>query len=140
MQRSKVLARLVRCVSALAIVSVLASASSGGQQLQVRELPKPTREIDDPFSLVGAAIEIRGNQLLVTDGAEQQLFIVDFAKGTRTALGRQGSGPGEYRAPAGLFRLHGDTIWVLDAAQMRVAAGCGSSARYLFAAVANSGT
>ncbi|MGH7696964.1 MAG: 6-bladed beta-propeller [Gemmatimonadaceae bacterium] len=122
MKRFKVLPRLVRCVSALTIVSALASASSGGQQLQVRELPKPTREIDDPFSLVGAAIEIRGGQLIVTDGAEQQLFVVDFAKGTRTVLGRQGSGPGEYRAPAGLFRLQGDTIWVLDAAQMRIAA------------------
>lgn len=122
MKHFKTFAPLVRCISALTVVGALASRLGVAQQVAVRELPKPVREIDDPFSLVGGAIEIRGGQLLVTDGAEQQLFIVDFAKGTRTVLGRQGSGPGEYRAPAGLFRLQGDTIWVLDAAQMRIAA------------------
>ncbi|HEV8364234.1 MAG TPA: hypothetical protein VGQ52_12005 [Gemmatimonadaceae bacterium] len=122
MKHFKTFAPLVRCISALTVVGALASRLGVAQQVAVRELPKPVREIDDPFSLVGGAIEIRGGQLLMTDGAEQQLFIVDFAKGTRTVLGRQGSGPGEYRAPAGLFRLQGDTIWVLDAAQMRIAA------------------
>ena len=121
MKRLKLIVRLVRCTSTLAIAIALAATPSAGQQLPVRELPKPTSEIEDPFSLVGIAIEIRGGQLIVTDAADQQLFIVDFAKGTRTALGRQGSGPGEYRAPAGVFRLQGDTIWVLDAAQMRIA-------------------
>lgn len=122
MKRPHISAHLVRHASALMLVTSLAVKPSASQAPTVRELPKPVHEIDDPFSLVGAAIEIRGGQLLVADAAEQQLFIVDFTKGTRTALGRQGSGPGEYRAPAGLFRLNGDTIWVLDAAQMRIAA------------------
>jgi len=122
MKRFKLFVRLVRRVTALTVVGALASRPGVAQQVAVRELPKPVREIADPFSLVSGAIEIRGGQLLAIDGADQQLFVIDFAKGSRTALGRQGSGPGEYRAPAGLFRLPGDTIWVLDAAQMRIAA------------------
>ncbi len=70
--------------------------------------------------MVSGAIEIKPGQVLAVDGTEMELVLVDFAKGSRTTIGRQGSGPGEYRAPAGLFRLQGDTIWVLDAAQQRL--------------------
>jgi hypothetical protein len=91
-------------------------------QVQVRDLPKPSVEIDDPFSLVSGAIEIKPGQVLAIDGTEASLLLVDFAKGTRTAVGRQGSGPGEYRAPAALFRVRGDSIWVLDAMLQRITA------------------
>lgn len=121
MKHHRITTALVRCVL-ISFAIAVASRAGVSQALPVRELPSATHEIEDPFSLVSAAIEIRGGQLLVTDGVEQQLFVVDFSKRTRTPLGRQGSGPGEYRAPAGLFRLTGDTIWVLDAAQMRIAA------------------
>lgn len=70
--------------------------------------------------MVGGAVEIRGGKVIAADAIEMELVVVDFAAGTRTPLGRQGSGPGEYRAPAGIMRLQGDTIWVLDAAQQRV--------------------
>jgi hypothetical protein len=86
----------------------------------VRDLPKPTREIEDPFSLVSAAMEIKPGQVLAIDGVELELVLVDFSKGARNAIGRQGSGPGEYRAPTGLFRLRGDTLWVMDALQQRI--------------------
>jgi len=92
------------------------------QSVPVRDLPKPTREIDDPFSMVSAALEVKPNQVLAVDATEMSLLLVDFAKGSRTTIGRQGSGPGEYRAPAGLFRVRGDTIWVLDAMLQRITA------------------
>jgi hypothetical protein len=90
------------------------------QPVGLRDLPKSSQEIEEPFTSVSGAVEIKGGQLVVVDGLETQLFVVDFAKGTRASLGRQGSGPGEYRIPAGVFRLRGDTIWALDAGQMRV--------------------
>jgi hypothetical protein len=71
---------------------------------------------------VSGAIEIKPGVVLAVDATEMELLLVDFAKGSKTAVGRQGSGPGEYRAPAGLFRLQGDTIWVLDALQQRLVA------------------
>ena len=49
---------------------------------------------------------------------DTELSTVDFAKRSRNRLGRSGSGPGEYRSVAGVFRMRGDTIWVLDAMQI----------------------
>ena len=91
------------------------------QQVPVRDLPKPTREIEDPFTMVGGALELRSGQVLMVDVAEMDLVVVDFAKGTRTTLGRKGSGPGEYRAPGAMLQDPGDTVWVFDALQQRIA-------------------
>jgi hypothetical protein len=91
-------------------------------QVAVRDLPRPVREIDEPFSLVSAMSEIKPGLIAVYDGVDAELSTVDFASGARTKLGRSGSGPGEYRAVAGVFRMRGDTVWVLDAMQMRIVA------------------
>jgi hypothetical protein len=111
--------RLVRAVVAVAL---LFAAPAFAQTVPVRDLPKPSREIEDPFSIISAALEIKPGQLLTIDGTEMALLRVDFANGSRTAVGRQGSGPGEYRAPAGLLRVRGDTIWLLDAMLQRITA------------------
>jgi hypothetical protein len=97
---------------ALAFGCVLAASSATAQQL--RDLPKPSREIADPFSLVLNATEYRPGQVLVADGADMEVSLVDFATGTRRVLGRKGAGPGEYTVPVGVLRLPGDTIVVLD--------------------------
>ena len=111
---------LNRFARAIALVALSIAAPAFAQNVALRDLPKPAREIEDPFSLVSGAIEIKPGQVIAVDATEMELALVDFAKGSKTPIGRQGSGPGEYRAPAGLFRLQGDTIWVLDAAQQRL--------------------
>lgn len=110
----------VRPLAALALGLCL-SGPLLAQEIPVRDLPKPGKEIDDPFSMVLAAREYRPGQLLVSDGAESQVTLVDFAKGTKSAIGRKGAGPGEYTIPAAFFRLAGDTLWILD--------GTGAAAR-----------
>ena len=112
----------VRTARTTALIAMFVSAPAFAQAVAVRDLPKPSREIEDPFSLVTTAIEIKPGQVLALDGIELELAMVDFAQGSKTAIGRQGSGPGEYRVPTGLFRLAGDTIWILDAAQQRLVA------------------
>ena len=92
-----------------AVVSGLES-----QTIPIRDLPAPAREIGDPFSYIIAAREHRPGQLLVSDAEEGQVSLVDFSRGTRTPVGRNGSGPGEYTIPAALFRIAGDTAWILD--------------------------
>jgi len=111
-----------RIVRAAGLGALLVSAPALAQNVPLKDLPRHTREIEDPFSLVAGAIEIKPGLVIAVDMTEMELAIVDFAKGTKTPIGRQGSGPGEYRAPAGLFRMAGDTIWVLDAAQQRIVA------------------
>lgn len=104
------------------LVGAATSSAAVAQQVPLKDLPKPSQELEDPFSLVSFSTELRGGRVVVSDAGDGQLFVVDFTKGTRTALGRQGSGPGEYRVPGGVFRIAGDTLWILDAAQMRIAA------------------
>ena len=111
-----------RIARALALAALFAAGPALGQDVAVRDLPRPSREIEEPFSLVSGALEIKPSQVLAIDGTELELVLVDFAKGSRTPFGRQGSGPGEYRAPAGLFRVQGDSIWVFDAMLQRITA------------------
>src|SRR5262245_3591825 len=86
------------------------------QGLPIKDLPKPVKEISDPFSTIVAAKEMKPRQLIVSDGAEGQVSLVDFSKGSKTAIGRKGAGPGEYTIAAALFGLAGDTLWILDGA------------------------
>lgn len=119
------LALLLKRARAIAWAALFVAAPTSAQTVAVRDLPKPIRELEDPFSLVAGGMELRPGQILVIDGVEMQLALADFAKGTQTPVGRQGSGPGEYRAPTGLIRMPGDTIWVVDAAQQRLVAFTG---------------
>ena len=104
------------------MAALVFAAPAFAQAVAVRDLPKPAREIEDPFSLISGVLEIKPNQVLAVDGTEATMALVDFTKGSKTNVGRQGSGPGEYRAPAGLFRVRGDSIWVLDAMLQRITA------------------
>jgi hypothetical protein len=97
------------------------SASLHAQQVTPRDLPKPVKEIEDPFSMIAGALELKSGQVIMIDMAEMDLVLVDFTKGTRTILGRKGSGPGEYRAPQAMMVVPGDSLWVFDAGQMRFA-------------------
>ena len=111
-----------RFLRATVMAALLLASPVLAQSVPVRDFPKPSREIEDPFSMVTGVLEIKPGQVLAVDGTEMQMLLVDFAKGTRTEVGRQGSGPGEYRAPMGLLRVRGDTIWLLDAMLQRITA------------------
>ena len=111
---------IIRITRAIALGALFISAPAFGQAVTVRDLPKPAREIEEPFSLISGALELKPSQVLAVDATEMTVALVDFTKGTRTVVGRQGSGPGEYRMPAGLFRLQGDTLWLFDAMQQRL--------------------
>jgi hypothetical protein len=107
---------------ALVLAIGLASAPALAQSVPLRDLPKPDKEIDDPFSFVSGILEWRDGKVIVVDGIETTVAVVNFTSGDKEALGRQGSGPGEYRMPAGLFKLSGDTLWLFDAMGQRIVA------------------
>jgi len=117
-----VTAFILRRARAIALGALSIAAPAFGQAVTLRDLPKPSREIEEPFSLVSGALELKPSQVLAVDATEMTVSLVDFTKGTRTTIGRQGSGPGEYRMPAGLFRLQGDSLWLFDAMQQRLVA------------------
>lgn len=111
---------VLAAVAALIVVVETASPLGAQQAPPVRDLPKPTRELEDPYSLVAAVREVGRGLVVVADAMDGELTTANFATGERSPLGRQGAGPGEYRAPGALFRVRGDTIWAMDAAQQRI--------------------
>jgi hypothetical protein len=123
-RRSIALATIALATIALATIVLATFALPSpalAQQVLVRDLPAPTREFEDPFSKIGGGLELHPGQVVVMDAKEMQITLVDFVKGTRTAVGRRGAGPGEYGALwTSAFTAKGDTIWVYDLEQRRL--------------------
>jgi hypothetical protein len=101
-------------------LSALVIPAQAQQTPAVRDLPRPSREIEDPFSLVVGVRELGRGRVVVADGGDGEVALLDFSSGERSALGRQGAGPGEYRSPSAVFRGRADTVWVFDPAQQRM--------------------
>ncbi len=117
---------LVRSTSLLSLVALVACGQSDGldDAVELIDLPAPNAELAEPFTAVAGAVELTNGELVVVDGSDAEVSVVDFAAGSRALLGKRGAGPGEYTAPVGALRLAGDTIAVLD-----VSGAGGGSAR-----------
>lgn len=72
------------------------------------------------YSDIAAVRELSGGRLLVLDAREQRIHLVDVATGTTRALGRIGSGPGEYRRVNALLAGRGDTTYAVDGGNNRL--------------------
>ncbi len=112
-------------LAATALLVACAGASDAPDAVTLVDLPAPAAELAEPFTAIAGATELSTGELVVVDGSDAEVSVVDFAAGSRAVLGKRGAGPGEYTAPAGVLRLAGDTIVVLDIA----GGGGGGSAR-----------
>ena len=82
-------------------------------------LTKPDKTIDQPFSQLVSVRELKDGRVLVVDSKEKVVQIADFESGTVTTIGRNGSGPGEYRLPAGLVPMPAGRTLVYDPMNQR---------------------
>ena len=73
------------------------------------------------FSQIRGLRELRDGRLLVTDWTDEVLLVVDLRTGGVRQLGRKGSGPTEYRLPAALLPLPGDSTLLVDQGNERLA-------------------
>lgn len=84
---------------------------------QSERLVTPTAHtVESPaeFTRVTAVFELPGGKVVVVDQGEAIIGMVDFASGTKSNVGRHGSGPGEYRLPTLMYPLGGDSVGILD--------------------------
>lgn len=95
-----------------AILGVLVPALVGAQQ-NLR-LTKPDATFPEPFTQIASVRELRDGRVLLIDRRERIVLLVDFRSGKSAAVGRNGSGPGEYAQPQRLFTLGGDTTAIYD--------------------------
>lgn len=96
---------------------LLVPAAVAGQQ-SVR-LTVPDASFPEPFSGLRGLRELPGGRVVVSDGLERLVALLDFETGEVTPIGREGQGPGEYGSPGPLFAWPGDSTLLLDFGNMR---------------------
>jgi hypothetical protein len=77
-------------------------------------------EWPDPYTQVVGIRELGDGRVIVLDSRELRVEVVDFAGNRAEAVGRIGSGPGEYGYAARLVALPGDSSALYDRANQRV--------------------
>ena len=61
-----------------------------------RALPAPNATFDEPFSQIAGLRELANGKVIVADGRDKVVALVDFAANSATKIGREGSGPAEF--------------------------------------------
>lgn len=72
-------------------------------------LAPPSDSLPHQFGKIASTRELSDGRVLVSDETAVQLLIVDFTDGSVSVVGREGQGPGEYRAVGGMWPVRGDT-------------------------------
>ena len=81
---------------------------------QPLSLRKPVATFPEPFTQIASIRELRDGRVLVLDRRDRIVLMVDFKSAKSTAVGREGTGPGEYVQPGRLFQLGPDTTAIYD--------------------------
>jgi len=84
-----------------------------GAQQPLRLL-KPDATFPEPFTQITSVRELRDGRVVVLDRRDRIVLLVDFGNGKTTAVGRQGTGPGEYTQPGRLFAFPADSTAIYD--------------------------
>jgi hypothetical protein len=81
-------------------------------------LSKPEAEFGEPFSVITGVRELRDGRVIVADGREKRVHLIDFKAGS-TRIGREGAGPGEIGQPMAIVALPGDSSAIWDGTNVR---------------------
>lgn len=100
--------------------TLLVAAPAVAQNVPTRTLSKPDVEHPEPFTQIAGVRELRDGSVIVVDPRDKIVQAVDLKTGAATRIGREGSGPGEYAIPMGLFALPGDSTAVMDILNRRM--------------------
>lgn len=105
-------------VHVLALAAAPLAAPLAAQPVQ-RTLAAPEARLDEPFTSITGLRELRDGRVIVADASERTLQLFDLRSGAARAIGREGSGPGEWRVPSRLHALPGDSTLMEDFANRR---------------------
>lgn len=88
--------------------SAAGTADGGGS------LGTPTAVFPEDFGTIQTVRELPDGRVLVADPLGNALYVVDLEAGTRSMLGSEGEGPGEYRQPDAVWALPGGETLLID--------------------------
>lgn len=117
--------RLALLVALSALPSLLAAQASASPTPSARMVANtlPARDVTfaEPFSSLapGMLRELRDGRVIVADARDQRIHLVDFDRGTTTALGSEGSGPREYLTPLRALGIAADSTLIFDSGNAR---------------------
>jgi len=106
-------------VTGTALLLLTATPGLAGGQA-IRSLAEPDAVVPMEFSQVRGVRELSDGRVLVTDWIEERLVMVDAGFRRAISLGRAGSGPQEYRLPAALWPMAGDSTLLTDVGNGRL--------------------
>ena len=95
-------------------------ATAAAAQGATRGLPKPEVEHREPFTAISGLRELSNGRVIVADGRDKTLQLIDLVRGTATPVGRAGAGPGEWGTPTTLYPLPGDSTLMPDWSNARL--------------------
>jgi hypothetical protein len=95
-----------------ALLSLIAAEL--GAQATTARLQPPTVSAEHLFVGIAAVRELSDGRVLVSDGGDDQLFLVRFGESEPVRIGRKGAGPGEYGSAGVLWRIRGDSTLFPD--------------------------
>jgi hypothetical protein len=99
----------------LCTVAVMVSAAPlVAQQIPTISLPAADATHPHEFTSVTSVRELPDGRVLVTDGREQRLLVLDFRTGESREIGRKGQGPNEYSMVALVHALAADSSAMSD--------------------------
>ncbi len=107
------------------LAAVFAAAATAAAPLAaqqgVRQLPAPDVTFEEPFSSItpGTVRELSDGRVIVADARDKVVQLLDFRTGSATAIGREGSGPGEFGMPFRVFQASADTTFLFDPVNTR---------------------
>ena len=107
---------LVACTSGDGAGAARSVGDGGGS------LGTPTAVFPEDFGTIQTIRELADGRVLVADPLGGALFVVDMDAGTRTVIGTEGQGPGEYRQPDAVWPLPGDSTLLVDLGNGRLIA------------------
>lgn len=97
-----------------AIATLLAAPSLAAQRVNVYKLGKPIAELAEPFSGAADVRELTDGRLVVLDAKDNLLHFVDAGLRSVRQVGREGSGPTEYRRVTQILPRSGDSTLAYD--------------------------
>lgn len=102
-------------------LSVFAATVATGQTAPgAHVLGKALATSSQQFGLVNTIRELSSGAVLVADPLSRDLWLIPSSLAGGAKLGREGSGPGEFRQPDAVWPLRGDTSLLVDLGNARL--------------------
>lgn len=111
---------MLRRLIALAAGLMLPLVAGGQPAPRALSLGSPAATYPEQFGLVNTIRELASGQVMVADPLSGDLWLLTADLRRATKVGREGSGPGEYRQPDAVWPMPGDSTLLVDLGNARL--------------------